>query len=1004
MGGMFGGGGSQSISTSAPIISSLRLQTSAFGRCIPLVYGKTRIAGNLVWYNDFTAIPHTTTTSSGGGGGKGGGGGSVTSSQTDYTYTAAAIMGLCEGQIQGVTNVWADKSQYTLAGLGLSLFTGTPSQTPFTYVQSAHPDQALGYRRLAYVASGAYDLGSNAQMPNHTFEVEALLPFSTSIRDASLAAVLSDYLTESTHGAGFASAKLGDLTAFGNYCIASGIFASPAYIEQGQASDHITRLAQIGNSALVYSEGVLKVIPYGDAAASGNGATYTPNTTPAYALTDDDFLENGTDDPVIVVRGNPADAYNQVQVKFYNRANQYNEDIAEAKDQAAIELYGLRPMPPVELHEICDQAVARAVAQLILQRALYIRNTYRFKLGWKYALLEPMDLLTLTESTGDGLSNVPVRVTLVEEDEDGALSIEAEDFLGVVSSHVAYPSQTPGGYAPNYNVSAGNSNAPIVFEAPDVLTSGAGLEVWIGASGGAQWGGAEIWASTDNATYQYLGTITNPVRQGILTAALPSATDPDTTDTLSVDLSISRAVLAGGSQADADAYNTLCYVDGEFISYKTATLTAANKYNLGYLRRGAYNSTIGAHAAGTQFARIDPDAFFRYVFTADRIGTLLYIKLLSVNLYGAGAQALQDVAPTTYRIGGYALQSPLPNVQNVVNRYVSGLTTLSWDAVSDFRQPNVDYEVRMGASWAAGKVLGRTPTPTFSAVGDGTYWIAAHYVFAGTLHVYSLTPVSVVISGSLLVKNVLATYDEQATGWAGTKSGAAVVLNNEIILQGAGNILTDPDFLGTASVLWYGGAASAGEYDLPAGHAVDIGRVAACAVSISYTARGQSINDNILGVADFLGVSDLLGSLLAAKINVQPQIALAQADGIYGAWQNFLPGTYSARYFKARALITSSDPQVSAVLSDIVFTVDVPDRLDSYQLTVASIGQAVTFTAPFNGGPSGATNPALQATILNAVAGDDVVISGVSKNGCSIQVLNGGAGVVRAVNLQAQGY
>lgn len=996
------GGGGGNVNTSAPVISSFRVQTSAYGRCIPLCYGKPRISGNLGWYNDFTAIPHTTTTSSGGGGK---GGDAPTTSQTDYTYTAAAIMFLCEGQAIAVTNIWADKSQYSLSQLGLSFFNGSATQTAFTYVQTNHPSEALAYRRVAYVASGAYDLGNNAQLPNHTFEIEALLPFSSTIRDANPADVMPDYLTNAFHGVGFPASQIGDMTQFSNYCVASGIFISPAYTEQAQASDHLKRLAQIGNAALVNSEGVLKVIPYGDTTVTGNGVTFTPNVTPVYALTDDDFEENGSDDPVIVTRGNPADAFNQVQVKFYNRANQYNEDIAEAKDQAAIELFGLRPMPVVELHEICDQNVARAVAQIILQSVLYKRNTYKFRLGWKYTGLEPMDIVTLTEGSGDGLNNVPVRITLVEEDEDGGLYFEAEDFLAGVSSHVLYPSQTPSGYSPNLNISPGNANAPIIFEAPDVLTAGAGLEVWIGSSGTTLWGGADVWVSTDGSTYQRVGRIGNPVRQGVLSAALSSGTDPDTLHTLSADLSISRATLASGTQADADAYNTLCYVGGELVSYQNATLTAANKYDLTYLRRGAYNTTISAHQAGEQFCRIDKDAFFQYAFTADRIGTTLYVKLLSYNTYGTGQQSLADVQPTTYKITGAALQSPLPNIQNVTTRYVSGLTEINWDAVSDFRQPNVDYEVRMGASWAAGKVLGRTANPRFTAVGDGTYWIAAHYVFSGSLNVYSLSPVSIVIAGSVLSSNVVATYDEAATGWTGTLSGGATVLNGEVILQGAGNILTAPDFLNIPSVLWYGGVAPSGEYDLPSAHTVNVGRVAPCTVAISYTARGQSINDNILGVADFLGITDIFGAALANKIGVQPQIATAGADGIFGAWQNFLPGVYNAQYFKARVLLTTSDAQVIAVLSDIVFAVDVPDRLDSYSVQTSASGDlTIPFTSTFNGGPNGQFVPAVQGTILNAQAGDDLVISAITTSSCKAAVFNGGSRVVRSINLQAQGY
>ena len=66
MGGIFGGG-SQSINTTEPMALGLRVQTSAYGLVIPIVYGRTRVTGNMIWYSDFTAIPHTTTSSGGGG-------------------------------------------------------------------------------------------------------------------------------------------------------------------------------------------------------------------------------------------------------------------------------------------------------------------------------------------------------------------------------------------------------------------------------------------------------------------------------------------------------------------------------------------------------------------------------------------------------------------------------------------------------------------------------------------------------------------------------------------------------------------------------------------------------------------------------------------------------------------------------------------------------------------------------------------------------------------------
>jgi hypothetical protein len=73
---------------------------------------------------------------------------------------------------------------------------------------------------------------------------------------------------------------------------------------------------------------------------------------------------------------------------------------------------------------------AAVSAQLLLQRKAYIRNTYRFKLGWRYALLEPMDIVLLTD-TALGLTDAAVRITEIAEDDNGELTVTAEEIPGV---------------------------------------------------------------------------------------------------------------------------------------------------------------------------------------------------------------------------------------------------------------------------------------------------------------------------------------------------------------------------------------------------------------------------------------------------------------------------------------------------------------------------------------------------------------------------------------------
>ncbi|MBV9552365.1 MAG: hypothetical protein JO032_06185 [Alphaproteobacteria bacterium] len=227
-----------------------------------------------------------------------------------------------------------------------------------------------------------------------------------------------------------------------------------------------------------------------------------------------------------------------------------------------------------------------------------------------------------------------------------------------VGTAVLHAKQASAGAPLNPFVAPGNTNPPIIFEPSAGLTGGA-TEVWIIASGGADWGGCQVWISTDGNTYGLAGTIYRGGRQGVLTATLPAAADPDTAHTLAVDLSQSRGPLLSGTQADADAYVTLCYCDGELLSYETAALTATYKYSLTYLRRGAYGTAIGTHASGAAFARFGPNdpSLFRYFYPASFVGTTVYVKLPAFNTFGQALQSLAATAAHSYTLLGTGGQS-----------------------------------------------------------------------------------------------------------------------------------------------------------------------------------------------------------------------------------------------------------------------------------------------------------------------------------------------------------
>jgi hypothetical protein len=148
----------------------------------------------------------------------------------------------------------------------------------------------------------------------------------------------------------------------------------------------------------------------------------------------------------------------------------------------------------------------------------------------------------------------------------------------------------------------------------------------------------------------------------VLTAALPAGVDPDTTDTLAVDLTESEGQLLSGTMADANNLVTLCYCDGELVAYETAVLTGSYRYSLTYLRRGAYGTPITAHASGAQFGRFGPNdpAVFRYGYPANFIGQTIYVKLPAFNFLGQELQSLAAVSASAYTLEGVGT-NPLDN-------------------------------------------------------------------------------------------------------------------------------------------------------------------------------------------------------------------------------------------------------------------------------------------------------------------------------------------------------
>ncbi len=735
-------GGKRSNSVIPNVLNGIQINQSIYGTPYPLIYGKVRTSPVLLWYGDFLATAHQQS-----GGGKGGGG-----QTTSYSYSAALIMGLCEGPITSAPTSYVDRSSIAdHTTLGWSLALGSAGQSVWSYLTTNHPNNAIGYSGTAYVFGGPFQLGSQASVPNSSFEIVALLSNATYSGDAAPAAIISDYCTDPNHGAGFSSlATLTGTDSYDSYCQAMGFFLSPAEKTQRTAADFLKEILQITNSFAVWSGSQLKIIPYGDQAVTGNGVTWSPSNgngayinVPIYSFGDDDYLSTAR--PVIETRKPVLLAFNYFTGEYKNRSNAYNSDVATASDARDIAINGERAASVLSFHSITNASTARLVAQLILQRDLYYRNTVQFKVRADYCLLEAGDVVEITDTTA-GIAGNLVRITEIQDDDKDVLTITAEE-LPIGPGHAPqYSWDAAAGYMDNALVSPGSVSAPCIFAIPPMLVSGSGgYEIGIAVAGtSSYWAGCDVFMSLDGGTtYQQIATIVGPARYGTLTATMPlNATDPDTTSTLSLNLVDLSLTLAPASQSDVDQYRTMMFVDGEIICYRDATLVSAGNYNLGYFHRGLYGSAIASHASASQWARID-QYLFRMPFDPGMAGQTATFKFCSFNIFGRATESLAAVTAYTHALG--SVTQPMIgnfsiggfNVTQVgTNLTKTGGAANTWDSqvFSNDASAGSAYVSAQSADVTSIVAFGLSSNPTGGASYTNIDY--AWYLNAGTAEIY----------------------------------------------------------------------------------------------------------------------------------------------------------------------------------------------------------------------------------------------------------------------------
>ncbi len=156
------GSGSDAVETGR--VDRFRLTGASEGSGMSRLYGRNRIAGQVIWATQFQESKTTT------GGGKG------TSSQpktTTYSYSVSLAIALCEGEINRVGRVWADGEEIARDDLNMRVYNGSQDQLPDAKIEAVEGEGTVpAYRGTAYVVIEDLELGQfGNRVPQFSFEV-----------------------------------------------------------------------------------------------------------------------------------------------------------------------------------------------------------------------------------------------------------------------------------------------------------------------------------------------------------------------------------------------------------------------------------------------------------------------------------------------------------------------------------------------------------------------------------------------------------------------------------------------------------------------------------------------------------------------------------------------------------------------------------------------------------------------------------------------------------------
>ncbi len=595
---LFGGG------SGGGRLGNLEVQSAAYGEPIPIIIGRMRAAGNLIWSSGISETA---------GGGKSGGSG--------YSYSASFAVALAAGPITGVGRIWADGTEIRndagvfASPVTMRLHSGSETQTVDPLIAAAEGSSAApAYRGIAYAVFDDLPLAEfGNRIPNLTFEI---IVGDDSPLDMGMA------LQALARSEGRSLAQV-----CGGFPAITGHVA----VRAGNVADNIAPLVALSGAAMAGGAALTLAgdtdtyleLPVLDCHAHGQNA----------GIARDRQTRQGGDAAVAVVELGYFDSERAFQAGLQRVRRGGPGSLLQQSTSSA--------MPAV---------MAKQLASTLLARAEAARTGTSVCLPWRHLGVRPG--LQVRFADDDRLWRV--RATRFE-----GFVVQLD--LERVDGRVAPARPADAGRALEFAALPAGETIVQWLDLP-ILPGEAPVapRLWLAAAGTAPgWRGAPLAISRDDGfSYQAAGTIAGGSVQGVAVTVLPPGTTVGWDRFASVDIELlSEAMwLQPVSEAAVLAGANLALLGDELVQFTGVDMLAPRRFRLSGLLRGRQGSeaTVAGHADGERFVLLDTAALLSVDLPVEAIGRSMLARALGSGDGGSGAVAARvgGSRAVAARVGG----------------------------------------------------------------------------------------------------------------------------------------------------------------------------------------------------------------------------------------------------------------------------------------------------------------------------------------------------------------